>query len=175
MWHHATKDLQTKCEPNAIKGQLGGYEGRNQYRVYCNHSIIITRDVDFVPPVPMAVLYPPVAIIKKDDEKDSGVALKPSKGDSLVDTPPAAESHRSQDNQITLIMITVKSLALRTAVDDEATSTDVALSRRQSSQKNASIFSTPQVHKEQSQSTPQTGSNQAHDAVALATTSIEEP
>jgi len=58
-----------------------GYESRNQYRVYCNHSIIITRDVDFLPPAPMAALYPPVAIIKRDDEEDSGVALKPSKAD----------------------------------------------------------------------------------------------
>jgi len=93
IWHHVTKDLRRKREPNAIKAQLVGYEGRNQYRVYCNHSIIITRDVDFVPPAPMAALYPPVAIIKKDDEEDSGVALKPSKADSHTDTPPPAESN----------------------------------------------------------------------------------
>jgi hypothetical protein len=143
IWHHVTKDLRRKCEPNAIKGQLVGYEGRNQYRVYCNHSIIITRDVDFVPPVPMAELYPPVAIIKEDDEEDSGVALKPLKGDSHADTPPPAKSNRSQDNEETLNSITVKAPTARTAVDDEATRAVVGPSRRQSSRRNAGIFSTP--------------------------------
>jgi len=159
-WHHVTKDLRRKWEPNAIKGHLVGYEGRNQYRVYSNHSIIITRDVDFVPPAPAAALYPPVEIIKDDDEKDSGVALKPSKADShALDTPPPAESNRSQDNEETLNSITVNAPAPRTAVDDEATSAVVGPSRRQSSRKNAGIFSTPQFHEEQSQSTQQTGSN----------------
>ena len=65
-----------------------GYEGRNQYRVYCNHSIIITRDVDFVPPA----LYPPVEVIKEDEEEDSGVASKPSKADSQTDSPPPADN-----------------------------------------------------------------------------------
>jgi len=93
IWHHVTKDLRRKWEPNAIKGQLVGYEGRNQYRVYCNHSIIITRDVDFVPPAPIAALYPPVAIVKEDEEEDLRVALKSSKADSHADTPPPAESN----------------------------------------------------------------------------------
>jgi hypothetical protein len=30
IWHHVTKDLRRKSEPNAIKGHLVGYEGRNQ-------------------------------------------------------------------------------------------------------------------------------------------------
>ena len=152
-----------------------GYEGRNQYRVYCNHSIIITRDVDFVPPVPMAALYPPVAIIKGDDADDSGVALMPSEADSHAVTPPPAESNRSQDNEETLNSITVKAPAPRTAVDDEATSAVVGPLQRQSSRKNAGIFSTPRFHKEQSHSTQQTGSNKGHAGVAQATTYIEEP
>jgi hypothetical protein len=122
IWHHVTNNLPRKWEPNAIKGQLVGYEGRNQYRVYCNHSIIITRDVDFVPPAPMAALYSPVAIIKEGDEEDSGVAFKPSKADSHADTPPPAESNRSQDNEETLNSITVKAPAPRTEVDDERAS-----------------------------------------------------
>jgi hypothetical protein len=51
----------------------------------------------------------------------------------------------------------------------------VGPSRRQSSRKNAGIFSTPRFHEEQSHSTQQTGSNKVHAAVAQATTSIEEP
>jgi hypothetical protein len=154
-----------------------GYEGRNQYRVYCNHSIIITRDVDFVPPAPVAALYPPVEIIKKDEKEDSGVALKPSKAESHADAPLPAESDRSQDNEEYLDSITAKAPALRTAVDDEATREVVRPSRRQSSRMNAGIISTPQFHNEQSRShrTQQTGSNKGHAAVAQATTSIEEP
>jgi hypothetical protein len=92
--------------------------------------VIITRDVDFVPPAPMALLYPPVAIIKEDDEEDLGIALKPLKANSLTDTPPPAESHRSQDNEETVDSITVKAPAPRTAVDDDdATSTNEAPSR----------------------------------------------
>ena len=75
-------------------------------------------DVDFVPPAPMAALYPPVAIIKEDDEEDSGVALKPTKADAHSDTPPQAESTQSQVNEETLNSITVKAPAPRTAVDD---------------------------------------------------------
>ena len=177
IWHHVTNDLRRKWEPNAIKGQLVGYEGRNQYRVYCNHSIIITRDVDFVPPAPLAALYPPMAVIKEDDEEDSGVALKTSKADSHADTPPPAESKRSQDNEETLHSSTVKAPAPRTAVDDDATSAALVPSRRQSSRKNAGIFSTPRFHEElsRSESTQQTGSNKGHAAFAQATTSIEEP
>jgi hypothetical protein len=107
-----------------------GYKGRNQYRVYCNHSIIITRDVDFVPPAPAAVRYPPVEIIKEDEEEDSEVALKPSKADSHADTPSSAESNRSQDNKESLDSITVKAPAPRTAVDDETTREVVGPSRR---------------------------------------------
>ena len=110
-----------------------GYEGRTQYRVYCNHSIIITRDGDFVPTAPMAALYRPVAIIKEDVEEDSGVALKPLMADSHADTLPPAESNRSQVNEETLHSITVKAPAPRTAVDDGATSAVVGPSRRQSS------------------------------------------
>jgi len=76
-----------------------------------------------------------------------------------------------------LIVLQVKALAPRTAVDDEATREVVRPSRRQSSQKNAGIFSTPQFHNEQSRSerTPLTGSNNGQAALAPATTSIEEP
>jgi hypothetical protein len=178
IWHHVTKDLRRKWEPNAIKGHLVGYEGRNQYGGYCNYSIIITRDVDFVPPAPVAALYPPVEIINEDEEEDSGVASKPSKADSQADTPPPAdETNQSQGNEETLDLITVKAPAPSTAVDDEATREVVGPSRRQSSQKNAGIFSTPRFHEEQSrsESTQQTGSNMGHAAVAQATTSIEEP
>jgi len=77
--HHVTKNVRRKWEPNTFKGQLVGYEGRNLYRVYCNDSIMITRDVDFVPPAPIALIHVPMAIIKEYDEEDSGVALKPSK------------------------------------------------------------------------------------------------
>jgi hypothetical protein len=176
--HRVTKDLRRKWEPNTIKGHLVGYEGRNQYRVYCNHSIIITRDVDFVPPAPAPALYPPVEIINEDEEEDSEVASKPSKADLQADTPPpppADDTNRSQHNEETLDSIIVKAPAPGTAVDDEATSAVVGPSRRQSSRKNAGIFSTPRFHEEQSQSTQQTGSNKGHAAVAQATTSIEEP
>jgi hypothetical protein len=56
MWSYVTKDLRRTWEPNTINGHGVGYAGRNQYRVYCNYSIIITSDVAFVPPAPMAVL-----------------------------------------------------------------------------------------------------------------------
>ena len=96
--------------------------------------IIITRDVDFVPPAPAAALYPPVEVIKEDEEEDSGVASKPSKADSEADTPPPADdNNRSQDNKETLDSITVKAPAPRTAVDDEATRAVVGPLRRQSS------------------------------------------
>jgi len=145
IWHHVTKDLRRKWEPNEIKGHLVGYEGRNQYRVYCNHSIIITRDVNFVPPAPAAALYPPVEIIKEDEEEDSGVALKPSKADLQAATPPppADETNRSQGNEETLYSIIIKAPATRTAVNDEAAREVVGTSRRQSSRKNAGTFSTP--------------------------------
>ena len=130
--------------------------------MYCNHSIIITRDVDFVPSAPVAALHPPVEIIDEDEVEDSGVALKASKADSHGDTPPPAESNQSQDNEETLNSITVKAPVPRTAVDDEATSVVVGPSRRQSSRKNAGIFSTPRFHDEQSQRTQQTGSNKGH-------------
>jgi hypothetical protein len=92
-WHHVTKDLRRKWEPNAISGQLVGYDGRNQYRVYCNHSIIITRDVDFVPPAPASVVHRPVEVIQEDEEGDSEVPSKPSKADlhSLMPPPPPAD------------------------------------------------------------------------------------
>jgi len=109
IWHHVTNDIQRKWEPNAIEGHLLGYEGRNRYRVYCNHSIIITRDVGFVPPAPVAELHPPVEIITEGEEEDSGVALKPSKEDSHADTPPPAESSRSQDNEESIDCITSQS------------------------------------------------------------------
>jgi len=118
--------------------------------VFCNHSTIITRNDAFVPPALVAALYPPVEIIKEDEEEDSGVASKPSKADSQADTPPpAGEANRSQDYEETLHSITVKAPAQRTAVDDKATSEVVRPSRRQSSRKNAGIFSTPRFHKEQ--------------------------
>ena len=120
-------------EPNAIEGHLVGYEDRNQYRVYRNHSITITRDVDFVPPAPAPAQYPPVEIIKENEEKDSGVALKPSKADSHADTLPPAESNRSQDNNEFLDLNIVKAPAPGTAVDDKATREVVGPSRRQSS------------------------------------------
>jgi hypothetical protein len=156
-----------------------GYEGRNQYRVYCKHSIIITRDVDFVPPAPPAALYPPVASIKEDDEEDSEVVSKPSNADFQAATPPppaADQTNRSQCNEETLDSIIVKAPATRSAVNDEATREIVGTSRRQSSQKDAGIFSSPRFHEEQSRSdsTQQTGSNRGHAAVAQATTSIEE-
>jgi hypothetical protein len=71
-----------------------GYDGRNQYRVYCNHLIIITRDVDLVPPAPASVVHPPVEVIEKDEEEDSEVASKPSKADlhSLMPPPPPADT-----------------------------------------------------------------------------------
>jgi len=152
IWHHVTKDLRKKWEPNAIKGHLVGYEGRNQYRVYCNHCIIITRDVDFVPPAPAAALYPPVEIINEDEEEDSEVASKPSKADLQADTPPppADDTNRSQHNEETFDSIEVKAPAPRTAVDDEPTSAVVGSLRRQSLLKNAGIFSTPRFHEEQS-------------------------
>jgi hypothetical protein len=81
IWHHVAKDLPRKWEPNAIKGYNVGYEGRNQYRVYCNCSIIITRDVDFVPSVLAATLHRHAEIIKEDDEEESGVTSNLSKGD----------------------------------------------------------------------------------------------
>jgi hypothetical protein len=146
LWHRATKDLRRKWEPIAIKGQLVGYEGRNQYRVYCNHSIMITSDVDFVPPAPIAALYPPETVIKEDDEEDSEVALKPLKADSHADTPPTAESNRSQDNEETLNLIIVKAAAPRTAVDDDATSAVVGLLITQTSRNNAGMFSSPRFH-----------------------------
>jgi len=132
IWHHVTKDLRRKWESNAIKGHLLGYEGRNQYRVYCNHSIIITRDVDFVPPVPAAALYPPVDIINEDEEEDSEVASKPSKADLQAGTPPppADDTNRSQHNVEPLDSIIVKAPAPRTAVADEATRDIVGPSRR---------------------------------------------
>ena len=98
IWNHVTQDLQRNWEPNAIKRHLVDYEERNQYRAYCNHSIIITRDVHFLPSAPEVALYPPVAIIKDDDEEDLGAALKSSKADSHAGTMPPAESNRSQDN-----------------------------------------------------------------------------
>ena len=153
-----------------------GYEGRNQYRVYCNHSIIITRDVEFVPPAPAAVLYPPVAVIKEDEEEDSGVASKPSKADSQADTPPQADdTNRSEDNKETFDSIVLKAPAPRTAVDDDVTRPVVGPSQTQSSRNNSGIFSTPQFHEEQSQSTQHTGSNMGHAALTQATTSFEEP
>jgi hypothetical protein len=81
--------------------------------------------------------------MQEDNEEDSGVALKPLQADSHADTPPPAESNRSQDNEENLNLITVKAAAPRTAVNDEATSAVVGPSRRQSSRKNAGIFSTP--------------------------------
>jgi hypothetical protein len=165
---------QRKWEPKAIKGLVVGYEARDQYRVYCNHSIIITMDVDLVPSAPMAALYPPVAIIKKDGEEDSGVALKPSKADSHSDTPPPAKSNRSLDTEISLNSITVSAPTARPAVNDDATRAVVGPSRRQSSRKNAGIFCTPRFLKERSQSTQQTGRSKGHAAVSQATT-IEEP
>jgi len=122
----------------------------------------------------MALLYPPVAIIKEDGEEALGVALKPSKADSHAHTPPPAELNPIEDNAETLDSITVKAHAPRTPVDEEATSVVVGPSRRQSSRKNAGIFNTPRFHEEQLQSTQQTGSNKGHAAVAQATASIEE-
>jgi hypothetical protein len=156
-------------EPNAIKGHLVGYEGRNQYRVYCNHSIIITRDVDFVSPAPVAALYPSAEIINGDEEEDSDVASKPSKADFQADTPPpppADDTNRSQRNEETPDSIIFKAPVPWTAVDDEATRDIVGPSRRQSSRKIAGLFSTPRFHKKQSQSTQQTGINKGHAAVA---------
>jgi len=179
IWHHVTKDHRRKWEPNAITGQLVGYERRNQYRVYCNNLIINTRDVDFVPPAPVASLYPPVEVIKEDEEEDSEVASKPSNADGQAATPPlpADETNGCQGSKETLDSITVKAPAPMTAVYDEETSTAVLLSRRQSARKNAGIFSTPRFDEQQShsQSTQQTGSNKGHTAVTQATTSIEEP
>jgi len=119
--------------------------------VYCNHSIIITRDVDSVPQAPAAALYPPVAIIKEDDEEDSEVASKPSKADLQAATlpPPADDTNRSQGNEETLDLIIVKAPATRTAVNDEATREVVGTSTRQSSRKNDGTFSTPRLHEEQ--------------------------
>jgi hypothetical protein len=141
--------------------------------VYCNHSIIITWDVDFVPPA----LYPPVEIINQDEEEDSEDASKPSKADLQSDTPPppADDTNRSQHNEETLHWIIVKALAPRTAVDDEANRDVVGPSRRASSTKNAVLFSTPRFHEEQSHSTQKPGGNKGHAAVAQANTSIEEP
>jgi hypothetical protein len=104
-----------------MKGYLVGYKGINQYTVYCNYSIIITRDVDFVTPAPAAELYPPVEVIKEDEEEDSEVASKPSMADLHAATPPptADETNQSQDNEESLDSITVKAPAPRTAVDDE--------------------------------------------------------
>ena len=113
--------------------------------MYFNHSIIITSDVYFVPSAPAAALYPPVEIINEDEEEDSEVASKPSKADLQADTPPpppADDTNRSQRNEETLASIIVKGPAPRTAVDDEATRDVVGPSRRQSSRKNAGIFST---------------------------------
>jgi len=117
------KDLRRKWDTNAIKGHLVGYEGRNQYRVYCNHSIIITRDVDFVPPVPAAALYPPVVIVHEDEEEDSEVPSKPSKADLQADPPPPPpdDTNRSQHNEETLNSSIVKAPAPRTAVDVKTT------------------------------------------------------
>jgi len=127
------KTFKESGSPIQSKGHLVGYEGRNQYRVYCNHSIIITRDVDFVSPAPAEALYPPMEIIKEDEEENSGVALKPLKADSHANTQPPVESNRSQDNEESLGSITVKAPAPRTAVHDEATREVVGPSRRQSS------------------------------------------
>jgi hypothetical protein len=114
--------------------------------------LIITRDVDFVPPVPVAALHPPLEIINEVEEADSGVALKPSKADSHQNPLPPAESNRSQENEESLDSITVKASAPSTAVDDEATREVVGASRRPSLQKNAGLFSTPRFHNEQSRS-----------------------
>jgi hypothetical protein len=164
-------------KPNAIKEHLIRYTGWNQYRVYWNHAIINTRDIDFVPPAPVVALHPPVEIINEDEEEDFRVALKPSKADAHQDTLPPAGPNRSQNNEESLDFITVKAAAARTAVDDEATRDVVGPSRRQRLRKNAGIFSTPQIHDEQSCSecTQHTASNKRHTAVAQATTSIEEP
>jgi hypothetical protein len=120
--------------------------------VYCNHSIIITRDVDFVSPTPAAALYPPVEVIKEDEEEASGAAMKPSKADSHADTPPPAESNPRQHNEESLDSITGKAPDPRTAVIDEATREVVRPSRSHSSRNNAGIFSTPRFHDELSRS-----------------------
>jgi len=120
--------------------------------MYCNHSIIITRDIDFVPPVLAALLYPPVEIIKEDQEGDSGVALKPSKAESHVDTPPSAQYNQCENTEESIESIKVKTPAPRKAVDDEAAREVLAASRTQSSQKDAGIFYTPQFHDQQSHS-----------------------
>ena len=91
-------------------------------------------DVDFVPPAPVAALYPPVEIINEDEQEDSAVAAKASKKESQADTPPPAdETNRCQGNEKTLDSIIVKAPAPRTAVNDEATREVVGPSRRQSS------------------------------------------
>jgi hypothetical protein len=100
-----------------------GYEVRKQRRVYCNNSIIIIRDVDFLLPAPAAALYPPVEVIKEDKEEDSEIDSKPSKADLQAATPPppAEETNQSQGNEETLDSITFKAPAPSTAVNDEAT------------------------------------------------------
>jgi len=146
--------------------------------VYCNHSIIIPRDVDFVPAAPAPARYPPVEIINEDEEEDSEVSSKPSKADLQADTPPppADDTNQSQDNKETPNSITVKAPAPRTAVDNETKSAVMGQSRIRSSRKTTGILSTSRFHDEQSRSerTQQTGSNTGHTAVAQATTSIEE-
>jgi len=143
--------------------------------VYCNHSIIITRDVDLVPPGPMAVISSPVDITKEDEEEASGVASKPLKAHSHANTPPPAdETNGGQNNVDNVVSITVEAPAPMTAVDDKETNPVVGGSRRQSLQKNAGIFCTPQFHREQLQSTQQTGFNNGHTAVAQVTTYIDE-
>jgi len=77
-------------------------------------------------------VYPPVAIIKEDDEEDSEVVSKPSKAalQAGAPAPPADKTNRSKGNEETLDSIIVEAAAIKTAVDDEAMSEVVIPSRR---------------------------------------------
>jgi hypothetical protein len=107
--------------PIPLKDILYAIKAEISSGLYCHHSILITRDVMFVPPAPAAALYLPVEVIIEDEQEDSGGALKPSKADSHTDTQLHAESKQCQNNEETFDIITVKGPAPRTADNDDAT------------------------------------------------------
>jgi hypothetical protein len=177
VWHHIPKNLRKKWEPNAIKGFLVGYEGRNQYRVYYNHTVHVTRDIDFVPALPPKMPSPPDTlhdILAFQPEENPTIDSKPAKPSKTS----ALEPMQSDDSMPTIDVLTDEpfdSITLRVPVahpapiepqartpESESSTSEYSpsrsptpikeeQSRRHSSPSNAGTFSTPRFHQDQRQ------------------------